>query len=196
VQIETIEQNGSSFISRNGNIGDYYFASISLETTLKPAKWWTLNIYVEADYNNYKGKLYTGYINSSAKWIYGTANNQFTLGKGWSAELSGFYCGPRSNAQFDKIAFGQVNPAIQKKIWNNKGTIKLSGSDIFNTNTSTGNITNIPNVLASYRNYFYNQSFTIGFTYSFGTQLNKEQRKVGSADSEAGGRGISLYINA
>jgi hypothetical protein len=189
VQIETIEQNGSSFISRNGNIGDYYFASISLETTLKPAKWWTLNMYVEADYNNYKGKLYTGYINSSAKWIYGTANNQFTLGNGWSAELSGFYCGPRSNAQFDKIAFGQLNPAVQKKIWNNKGTIKLSGRDIFNTNTSTGNITNIPNVLASYRNYFYNQSFTLGFTYSFGTQLNKEQRKVGSADSEAGRAG-------
>ncbi|MES2371005.1 MAG: outer membrane beta-barrel protein [Bacteroidota bacterium] len=189
VQIETIEQNGNSFISRNGNIGDYYFASISLEATLRPAKWWTLNLYVEADYNNYKGKLYTGYINSKAKWIYGTVNNQFVLGKGWSAELSGFYCGPRSNAQFDKIAFGQVNPAIQKKIWNNKGTIKLSGRDIFNTNTSTGNITNVPNVLASYRNYFYNQSFTIGFTYSFGTQLNKEQRKVGSADSEAGRAG-------
>ncbi|MEO8172965.1 MAG: outer membrane beta-barrel protein [Sediminibacterium sp.] len=189
VQIETIEQNGSSFISRNGNIGDYYFASISLDATLRPAKWWTLTIYAEWDYNNYKGNLYGGTINSSAKWVYATANNQFVLGKGWSAELSGFYCGPRSNGQFDKIAFGQVNPAIQKKIWNNKGTIKLSGRDIFNTNTSTGNITNVPNVLASYRNYFYNQSFTIGFTYSFGTQLNKEQRKVGSADSEAGRAG-------
>ena len=189
VQIETIEQNGSSFISRNGNIGEYSFGSISLEATLRPAKWWTVNIYVEADYNNYKGELYSGFINSKATWVYGTANNQFTLGNGWTAELSGFYCGPRSNAQFDKIPFGQVNPAIQKKIWNNKGSIKLSGRDIFNTNTSAGNITNIPNLLATYRNYFYNQSFTIGFTYSFGKQLNKEQRKTGSADSEAGRAG-------
>ncbi|MES2005093.1 MAG: outer membrane beta-barrel protein [Bacteroidota bacterium] len=186
VQIETIEQNGTTFISRNGNIGDYYFASVSIEASLHPAKWWTMNIYAELDYNNYRGNLYSGYINSTAKWIYGTANNQFVLGNGWTAELSGFYCGPRSNGQFDKIAFGQVNPAIQKKIWNNKASIKLSGRDIFNTNTSTGNITNVPNVLASYRNRFYNQSFTIGFSYSFGKQLNKEQRKIGSADSEAG----------
>lgn len=186
VQIETIEQNGSIFISRNGNIGDYHFASISVDATLHPAKWWTLNIYAEWDYNNYKGNLYSGYINSNAKWVYGTANNQFVLGNGWTAELSGFYCGPRSNGQFDKIAFGQVNPAIQKKILNNKGSIKLSGRDIFNTNTSTGFITNVPNTLAHYRNQFYNQSFTIGFTYIFGTQLNKEQRKVGGADSEAG----------
>jgi hypothetical protein len=186
VQIETIEQNGSSFISRNGNIGAYDFASLSINTTLHPTKWWTLIAYAEFDYNNYQGVLYSGYINTSASWLYGTLNNQFVLGKGWSAELSGFYCGPRSNGQFDKIAFGQVNPAIQKKILKDKGTIKLSGRDIFNTNTSAGNITDIPNVMASYRNNFYNQSFTIGFTYAFGKQLNKEQRKTGGADSEAG----------
>jgi hypothetical protein len=186
VQVETIEQNGSIFISRNGNIGSYDFISLSGNATLHPAKWWTLILYAEYNYNKYQGALYSGQLNSTSNWLYTNINNQFVLGKGWSAELSGFYCGPAIYAQFDKIPFGQVNPAIQKKILKDKGTVKLSGRDIFNTNTSAGNINNIPNVQASFRNNFYNQSFTIGFTYSFGKQLNKEQRKTGSADSEDG----------
>lgn len=190
VQIETIEQNGTVFISRTGNIGEYYFAAAFVDANLKIAPWWTASIYAELDYNNYRGALYSGDINQKSVWVYTSVNNQFTLGKGWSAELGGFYCSPRANAQFDKIAFGQLNPAIQKKIWNNKGTIRLSARDIFNSNTSTGNITNIPNVLAHYSNMFYNRTFTIGFTYSFGKQFESQaKRKTGSADTEAGRAG-------
>jgi hypothetical protein len=188
VQIETIEQNGSVFISRNGNIGKWDYLVISFNATLHPAKWWTVNTYSDLfNYQVYSGQLYSGYIQTKSPYIFVQVNNQFTLGKGWSAETGGFYCSPRQQAQFDKIAFGQLNMGLQKKLLNNKATVKLAARDIFNTNTSTGFITNIPNVTAHYANKFHNQTFIVSFTYIFGKQSgNTEKRKVGSADTEAG----------
>jgi hypothetical protein len=191
IQIETIQQNGNIFISRNGNIGQWNYYLVSLETTLHPAKWWSL--YTYTDFFNYQ--VYTGVLPSGGSietksiYLFTQLNNQLTLGNGWSAELGGFYCSPRQQAQFDKIAFGQLNAGVQKKFWNNKATVKLSARDIFNTNTSTGNITNVPNVALHYQNRFYNQTVTLGFTYSFGTQSSEQKRKIGSADSESGRAG-------
>ncbi len=187
VQIETIEQNGSVFISRNGNIGKWDYLVLSLNLTLHPAKWWTFNTYSDLfNYQVYSGQLYSGYIQTKSPYIFAQINNQFTMGNGWSAEMGGFYCSPRQQAQFDKIAFGQLNIGLQKKCWNNKATIKLAARDIFNTNTSIGFITNVPNVIAHYANKFHNQTLIASFTYSFGKQSGTaEKRKVGSAENEA-----------
>ncbi|MBV9988725.1 MAG: outer membrane beta-barrel protein [Chitinophagaceae bacterium] len=191
VQIETIEQNGTAFISRNGNIGAWDYLALSVDMNLRFTKWWTANLYSDfLNYMEYHGVLYTGRIDISSLYFYGTMNNQFTIGKGWSAELSGFYLSHRTNGQFDKIPFGQVNTGLQKKILNNNGSIRFNVRDIFNTNTSTGNITNVPGVIASYRNNFYGQTFTLSFSYNFGRQANTAQkRKTGSADTEAGRAG-------
>jgi len=164
---------------------------ISLDLTLRPAKWWTINTYTDLfNYQVYTGQVYGGNIQTRSPYIFAQVNNQFTLGKGWSAETGGFYCSPRHQAQFDKIAFGQLNMGLQKKFWNNKATVKLAARDIFNTNTSTGFITNIPNVIAHYANKFHNQVFILSFSYSFGKQVTDQQkRKIGSADSEAGRAG-------
>ncbi len=187
VQIETIEQSGSVFISRSGNIGKWDYLVISINTNIKPTKWWTINTYADLfNYQVYRGQLYSGYIQTRSPYFFAQVNNQFTLGKDWSAELGGFYCSPRQQAQFDKIAFGQVNLGLQKKIMHNQGTVKLAARDLFNTNTSTGFITNVPNVVAHYANNFYNRSVTLSFTYSFGKQVTDQKRKVGSADSESG----------
>jgi hypothetical protein len=191
VQIETIEQNGTAFISRNGNIGEWHYIALSVDLTFKPAKWWSANLYSDfLNYMEYHGVLYTGRIDISSLYFYGTMNNQFTLGKGWSAELSGFYLSHRINGQFDKIPFGQVNTGLQKKVLHNNGSVRLSVRDIFNTNTSTGNITNVPGVIARYHNNFYGQTFTLSLSYNFGKQASTAQkRKIGSADSEAGRAG-------
>lgn len=190
IQIETIEQSGQVFISRNGNIGQWNYVVVSVESTLKPTSWWTANLYLDLfNYQAYSGQVYSRDLYTSTVYTYLNGNNQFTLGKGWSAELGGFFCSPRVTAQFDKIAFGQLNAGLQKKFWNNKASLKLSARDLFNTNVSAGNITNVPNAKITFRNNFYNPVWLLGFTYSFGTQQQKEKRKTGSADTEAGRAG-------
>lgn len=191
LQIETIEQVGNVFVSRTGNVGRWRFFLVSFESTLKPAPWWTANIYWDVfNYQEHRGVLPTGYLSTSTLYTYFSGNNQFNLGKSWSAELGGFFCSPRQTAQFDKVAFGQLNTGIQKKFMDNKASVKISVRDIFNTNVSAGNITNVPNAKITFRNNFYNPVWTLAFTYSFGTQSGTSQkRKTGSADTEAGRAG-------
>lgn len=185
-QSETIEQSGNIFISRTGNIGEFTYMAFTINFALKPTKWWNVNIFSDYQQNEFKGALYNGYIDESSHWVYATANNQFTFNHGWSAELSGFYVGKRRYSQFDMIPNGQLNAGIQKKLLHDKATLKLNVRDVFHTNTSGGNITNVPNAIITYHNIFDSQVLTLGFTYSFGKQIeNKQKRNTGGADSEA-----------
>ena len=114
-------------------------------------------------------------------------NNQFALGNGWSAELSGNYRSSLVNAQFHVIATGQVNAGLQKKILNNKGTLRLSGNDIFHTFNSSGIIYYTNGSASPFRNFLDTRVTTIGFTYAFGKTFNDHQkRETGSADTEQG----------
>jgi len=185
LQQEVIEQKGDIFVSHTGNIGKQYFINVSLNANLQPTKWWTFSLYAELDHNNAKGDLNNGVLDEKATWVNTNMNSQFKLGKGWSAELSGFYQSAAAFAQFVKVPLGALNAGIQKKILKEKGTIKLSSRDIFHTIDSSGDINNIPNTKTSFHNVFDTQQVSLGFTYSFGSQTTKEKRKTGGADSEA-----------
>lgn len=60
--------------------------------------------------------------------------NRLTLGKGWSAELTGFYNGRMAMGQMKIAPFGQLTVGIQKKLWGDKACISLYSNDLFHTN--------------------------------------------------------------
>jgi hypothetical protein len=185
VQGETIHQKGNIFVSTSGNIGVRKNWDLSANLNLQPAKWWTMNWYTEVFRNTYQGKLYAGTINQSGNSFSSNMNNQFTLGKGWNAELSGFYNSSNVGGQFVTIPNGMLNAGLQKKILKDKGTIKLNINDIFRTLKPSGRINYIPDTQASYRNFLDTRVTTLSFTYSFGKTINNPaKRAVGSAESE------------
>jgi hypothetical protein len=190
-QTETINQTGDIFVSTTGNIGQRRNLDATATSTLQPAKWWTVNLYAEVYNNKFTGMVYLSELNQSKTSFSGNANNQFTLGKGWSAELSGNYNSSRVNGQFINIATGQVNGGLQKKVMNNKGTIRFNMRDIFRSFSPSGIINNTINnvsvAASSYHNTVDTQVATLGFSYNFGKSLNNPQkRQTGSADSEQG----------
>jgi len=186
-QTETIEQQGDIFISTTGNIGTRKSIDLSANSNLSPVKWWTMNLYAEVFRNSFTGLLYNTALNSAGTTFSSNVNNQFALGKGWSAELSGNYRTSVVNAQFHVVPSGQVNAGLQKKILNNKGTIRLSSNDIFHTVVSSGNIYYTDGSVSPFRNFLDTRVTTLGFTYSFGKTFNDHQkRETGSADSEQG----------
>ncbi|HEY2582221.1 MAG TPA: outer membrane beta-barrel family protein, partial [Mucilaginibacter sp.] len=187
VQGETIHRNGNVFISTTGNIGKQKTLDFSINTNFQPAKWWSVNLYAEVYNNTYQGEFYTGYLNQSQVTFSGNGSNQFTLSKTWSAELSGFYDSGGTYGQFVTLPKGMLNAAIQKKVLNNKGSIKLSMRDIFHTFSPSGTITNIADATATFHNTLDTQVVTLAFTYSFGKSTNVPQkRETGGADSEQG----------
>jgi hypothetical protein len=187
IQGETIHRSGNIFISTTGNIGKQKMLNLSVNTSFQPAKWWSVNLYAEVYNNTYQGAFYTGYLNQSQVTFSGNGNNQFTLSKTWSAEISGFYNTGGTYGQFITLPKGMLNAAVQKKILNNKGAIKLNMRDMLRTFSPSGTITNIAGAHASFHNTVDTQVATLAFTYSFGKQTNTPQkRETGGADSEQG----------
>lgn len=187
VQNETIQKVGNTFISTTGNIGQQKTLDFSVSSNLQPAKWWSVNLYAEVYNNAYQGAFYSGYLNQSKTTFSANGNNQFTLSKTWSAELSGFYNTSGAYGQFVSIPTGMLNAAIQKKVLNNKGSIKLNMRDIFKSFSPSGTITNIAGATATYHNFVDTQVATLTFTYSFGKLTNvPAKRNTGGAESEQG----------
>lgn len=185
VQGETIHNSNNVFISTQGNIGELKTLDLSVNTNFQPAKWWSVNLYAEVYKNTYQGAFYTGYLNQSKYTISGNGNNQFTISKTWSAELSGFYDNGGAYGQFVLLPKGMLNAGIQKKILDNKGSIKLNVRDVLHTFKPSGTITNIVGANATFHNYLDTQVATLSFTYSFGKTTNTpEKRDTGGADSE------------
>lgn len=185
-QTENDYQQGNIFAGGFVNLGHATTRSASVNVSVSPVKCWNMNDYVELTDNTYEGQLTTSYLNVSKPFLNVTVNNQFALGEGWSAELSGFYNGSRVWAQFVHEPEWSVNTGLSKKIIHNKASIKLSARDIFNRYFSGGDITNLAGMTAHYRNDNANRSLTLGFSYNFGSTI-KNQRKHDSAaaDSEA-----------
>ena len=187
VQGETIRNDGNVFISTTGNIGQQKVLNFSASTNFQLAKWWSVNLYAEVYRNTYQGTFYTGYINQSKSTFAMNGNQQFVLSKTWNAELSGWYSTGSTYGQFISIPTGMLNAALQKKILNNKGSIKLNVQDMLRTFSPSGTITNIAGASVSYHNFVDSQVATLAFTYNFGKLKNVvTKRATGSAESEQG----------
>jgi len=186
-QSETIRPSGSTFISTTGNIGSLKSIDFSMNANLKPAKWWTLIFYAELYNNTFSGAFVNGYLNQSVTSFSANTNSQFQLANGWSAELSGYYQTRRAYGQFIIHPSGALNVGLQKKLWQNKGSLRFNVRDVFHTSSSSGEITSIPGASSSFHNYFDSRVATLTLTFNFGKALNTPgKRQTGSADSEQG----------
>jgi iron complex outermembrane recepter protein len=83
---ETIEQGANIFYSRPGNIGQQISYGVSLNGTLQPYKWWTLQWYVEFTHNDFDALLYGQRLKNKGTYGYFAPTSIFQAGKGWSAE--------------------------------------------------------------------------------------------------------------
>jgi len=181
---ETFEQKGFATIVRQGNYGLRNSVNLSVSAQLSPAKWFRTMIYGEANYQQYKGKLYGEDINIDGTTYLLNVNNQFTFKKGWSAELSGFYRSKGVEGQILIKPMGMLNAGIQKQVLKNRGSIKLTVRDITGPRKNKGNI-NFQDTEATFRQYSDNRVASISFTYRFGKPIKGlQKRKTGGAGDE------------
>lgn len=184
-QTETLRQTGGIFISTTANLGKKTTIGINVNTLIRPAKWWDGNIYSELVNLKFSGQLSGGYLNTSSTYFYIESGQQFKLSDTWSAELNGFYISGRTVGQFKLDSKSQISAGLQKKVLQNKASLKLAVSDVFRTNISSGSISNVAGATAQYRNDFDTRMVTLGFSYNFGSKNKLEKKKTpGSAQSE------------
>ncbi len=174
---QVLEQNdltNETFIKK-ANIAKSEQIGLAVSANKSIKKWWTVNIYANV-YNNH----FTGLVNKDNISIGITAfqtqiQQQFKLGKGWSAELSGFYRTKGLEGVIFIRPIAQVNAGISKNILKDKGSLRLNVRDIFAGGVFKG-YSKYGTVDINFRNVNDSRAASLTFSYRF----NKGKLKAGS----------------
>ena len=112
------------------------------------------------------------------------AQNSYRFGKGWSAEVSGFFSSPSIwQGTLKTASMWSADAGVQKQILKGKATIKASVSDLFKTMkwSATSNFAGQDVAVAGRSD---SRQFKLNFTYRFGNKNVKasRQHKTGLED--------------
>jgi len=157
---------------------------VSVTANMPVRKWWNINLYTNVFNNHYKGIYGTDPIDVQVTSFMGNMTNSFTMGKGWSAEVSGWFRTKGAEGLLIAGNMGAINSAISKQIMKKKGTIKIGVSDILNTQQFHG-YAKYSVVDVKVDSYRTSRQFNLNFIYRFGkTNIPSERRKTGGANDE------------
>jgi outer membrane receptor protein involved in Fe transport len=166
-----------------GNVGQTTNMGLSTTLTVSPFKWWSLTAQTNYNYKELKGingNNYTTYINQLNLNI----NNQLTIAKIYTVEVSGFYTSKaRNDIQELLYPTGQFSMGVSMPVLKKQGTLKLSARDIFYTNAMEG-LTQFPNATEYFILRRDSRVLTLAFTYRFGKTYKTTKRSAGSANDE------------
>ncbi len=176
-------------IAKRTNLG----LSVSYNNNI--TKWYMISVYANGFRNHFTGVVNNAPLDVSITSYMFNVNNQFRFGKGWGAEMSGFY---RSKTQEAGVIvanpMGVISFGGSKQILKNKGSLKLVLNDPFWIQKFSG-YTKYGNIDAVIKSKWDNRRIGLTFTYRFGKQLQQQapRRRTGSAQDEqnraAGGQG-------
>lgn len=147
--------------------------------------WWKTQHYAQVQYAQTRSAYPTGgQIDSQAWSSYLDGRHTFTVGKGYTIDLSYYYSSPTVDYIYNVASNGSLSLGLQKRVLGGAGNLQLNASDLLN----------------SYRELFYGQfqnldvwtlqkrnsrQLSIRFTYSFGrSTFTRTNRSSGSVDEE------------
>jgi hypothetical protein len=107
--------------------------------------------------------------------------NSFKLAKGFTSELNAFYNSASVYGIITEKSYWAVSAAFQKSVLSDQGSIKLAINDIFQTNNFR-NDTRYQNINMYSRIWIDSRRAIVSFTYRFGKQFERRERKTGSED--------------
>jgi len=177
VIFQTTQVVNNVFIKKPENVAFGYMLLLNNSISLTPKDWWNLNLELQFSKMGLNGMAYGQKLNPSTYVARIGIYNQFQFKKGWSAELNCYYASRDLNGQAFTSGMYRVNTGIQKKIWKDKGSIRINMDDIFHSwvyeNRSVG--------LAQAYSFQISESDTqrlgIALTYRFGKEVFKRKSK-------------------
>ncbi len=184
VQVVQPADNGRSVVNRFENLHALHFYSLSLTAPLEIASWWSLYANAIAYYSRYQGELNGTDLDRGRVAFNLTAKNTLTLPGGWTAEVSGLY------ESWEVVGYqltrdrGQLAIGLQKSLWRNQGTLRLSVADALYTTPIRGTST-----YDNFTETFYQRKdqrvATAALTYRFGnTKVAAARKRAAGADDE------------
>ena len=169
--------NGNATYVQQQNIASQRIFSFNMGSPLSINKWWSGYANIWYNYQHIKGEYNGIMINISTTSDYGAyMQNSFSLGKDYTAELTGWFNGPGLEGTWKRKAMGGMEAGIQKLFLKKKASIRISGTDILNTlkfhATSNYGGSNL-----RISQFGEQRTIRLNFTYRFGSSQIKEARQ-------------------
>lgn len=142
--------------------------------------WWNTNYSFNFYYGTYSGTVANTTLSDRGNFNFNcNLINNFKLGNGYSAEVTGNYRGREIYAFMDVDPIWFLNLGIQKK-WK-QSTLKLAANDVFWTNRTTADseFTNYTERFKVSRN---TRIIAVSYTYNFGQGNGQPRRRTGGAE--------------
>jgi hypothetical protein len=183
---QVTDTTGNATYVQQQNLATQQILSFNIGSPLPIKKWW--NGYVNVWYNY---QMFDGKVGDKAVKLnipsYGVYMQQsFTLGKDYTAELSGSFNGPNVwGATWRTKPQGGLDMGLQKLVLKKKATIKASVTDIFKTQPWTA-ISDFGGVYIKGGGAWESRTFRISFNWRFGSnEIKKSRERQTGLESEA-----------
>ncbi len=167
--------NNATFVQQK-NLATQQIFSFSIGSPLPIAKWWNGYANVWYNYQVFDGVIGTNPVHTEIPMFGAYMQHTYTLGKDYTAELSGWFSGPSVwGATWKTKSQGGLDIGIQKQFMQKKASVKLSVTDIFRTNpwTSTNDFGGL---YIKGNGRWESQTVRLNFTYRFGSSQVKAAR--------------------
>lgn len=180
--LKQITEERKTFQTRE-NIASRTTTGLAVSANIPVASFWSSNLFSNVNFNQFQGQIDGSTLNVDGVTFMANMNNQFKLKKGWSAELSGFYRSKGIESQIVINPMWRLDAGVQKQIIKNKGSLKLSIRDIFNSQNFSGTV-NFKDIDVYIKNQSDSRVVSLTFSYRFGKPVKQQQRKTGGASDE------------
>jgi hypothetical protein len=182
--LEQNDQTNETFVKK-ANIASSEQVGLAISANKSITKWWSGNIYANIYNNHFKGIVNNEPISIGITSYMVQLQQQFKFGKGWAAELSGFYRAKGLEGVIFIQPIVQVNSGISKQVLKNKGSLKINFRDIFAGSVFKG-YSKYGTVDANFKNVNDSRSVGISFSYRFnkGKLKANSGKKTGGASDE------------
>ena len=181
------EKNPNATFLSPKNLATERTINLNVSVPIPIKNWWMVYANVNMYNSLYDANFGGGKVvsqNVYALNFYG--QNTFTLPKGWTLEVSGWYNSPSVWAgTFQTNAMGSLDIGLQKTIMKEKGTIRISATDVLFTSPWRG-INRFGNLYMDANGSWESRLIKFNFTYNFGnTQMKANRSRDTGSEDEA-----------
>jgi hypothetical protein len=166
----------ATFLQQRNIANQHVFnAGIGASTPFK--KWWNGYVNVYFNFQRLLGQIGDNYLRLDIPSYGAYLQQSFTLGKDYSAELSGWFNGPSVwGGSWRTRPQGAIDLGIQKMLFNQAASVKLSVTDIFFT-APWRSQNNFGGLSVNGSGNWESRTFRVSFNWRFGSAQIKASRE-------------------
>ncbi|KGE14444.1 TonB-dependent receptor domain-containing protein [Sphingobacterium deserti] len=180
------EETGESWIKQE-NLAQTVTSYLNVNAPARIGKIWSMNNNLTGIYMHFTGPIAGDVVDQGSVFFQGRSTNNFTLGKGFTAELSVNYNSSFLYNVYKIHARWGTDLGVNYNFKDKRSSLKLAGTDIFRTQKNNVS-TNFGRFDSQFRQYNDNRVLRLTYTYKFGNL--KQQTRRNNAESEEKSRAM------